>query len=287
MVSLLSTWQFNVICYLVFVILFFQFYKLAVSHVKVDGAATIILQIIAGLSALLFFPLFETNFPTSPTTYLVLLAACIFYAISDRMNTTARKHLEVSAFSIISELSAVFLIIFGLFFLKESFVWTKMLGAALVIVSNVLLIYERGTFKPNKYSLIAILSQLAFSVAASIDIGISRLFNLPLYIFITLVLPALMIFVVGRYKPSQISAEWRNGNKLFFLITGVSWSLVIIFMLRAFRFGQVTTVVPVSALSVLLNVLIATVFLRERSNIVKKVVLALLVVGGVSLTAFS
>lgn len=287
MLASINTWQVNVSFYLVFVILFFQFYKLAVTNVKTDGAATILLQTIAGLSALVLAPLFGLKFPTSPSTYLVLAAACIFYATSDRINTTARKHLEVSTFSIISELSSVFLIIIGLLVFREPFVVSKTVGAALVIFANAILLYERGSFKPSKHNLLAIISALVFSIAVSIDIGISKLFNLPLYIFITLLIPALMIFVTGRYKVSQVLYEWSSGNKTYFLITGISWALVIFFMLRAYTLGQVTTIVPITALSVLLNVLVATVFLKERSYTLKKIFAAALVVIGISLTAFS
>ncbi len=41
--------------------------------------------------------------------------------------------------------------------------------------------------------------------------------------------------------------EYKEGNKTSILITGVTWGLSILFGLRAYQFGTVTTVAPLSA----------------------------------------
>lgn len=284
MFGVLNTWWFNVTAYLVFIILFFQYYKLAVKNVIRDGSATIILQVIGGVSALIYIPFFGITFPSNPIIYVTLALACVFYAINDRLNTTVRKNLEVSSYSIISELSNVFLIVIGLTVFREPFVLAKILGGAIVLSANFLLIYQKGKLDFNKYTLLAILAQLVFSVAISIDIGISKQFNLPIYIFLTLCIPAFLIFIMEKHNVNEVTAEWNNGSKKYFLITGVSWGLAILFMLRSYQLGSVTAVVPFSAASVLLNVLVASVFFGEKSHVLKKVALAVITVVGVSIT---
>jgi hypothetical protein len=101
-ISLFNTWQFNLAGYLVFVVLFFQFYKLAVKYATKDGAATILLQLIASASILFLAPLLPLQFPNDPKFYLLLVAASVFYALNNRLQTTARKHLQVSVFSIVN-----------------------------------------------------------------------------------------------------------------------------------------------------------------------------------------
>jgi drug/metabolite transporter (DMT)-like permease len=286
MVQLLNTWEFNVIAYLIFVVLFYQFYRLSLKTVTKDGAATILLQLIGGFSALLLLPLFEIKFPSNYIIYITLIAACIFYAINDRLNTTVRKNMEVSNFSIISQLSNVFLILIGFLIFREPFALSKVIGAIIVLFANFLLIYKKGKFNLDKYTLMAILAQFAFAVAISIDIGISKMFNLPFYIFVTLVLPAIMIYFTEKQKISEIVNEWKVGKKNYFLITGISWGLAILFMLRAYRFGSVTTVVPIAASSVLLNVIVAYIFLKERDDLLKKIIASALVMIGISITVF-
>ncbi|HUV46820.1 MAG TPA: EamA family transporter [Candidatus Bathyarchaeia archaeon] len=280
-----QSWQFNFFAYLFFHVVFFQNYKLAVRNVKKDGVATILLQLIAGISILILGPLFSFSFPKSPRIYLLLTSACVFYALHDRMQTTVRKNLQVSVFSILDQLWKVFLIAFGLLIFKEPFVLNKILGALLILGANVYLSYRKGRFEFNRYVGLAFLAAFIFAWAMSIDIGISRQFNLPFYIMFTLVVPALMIAFVEKINLKDVREEFLfSKDKKYYLITGLSWGLLIFFMLRAYRFGQVTVVTPLAATSVLINVLIAYVFLKERKDKLKKILAAILVIIGVYLT---
>ena len=284
MIGIFNTWQFNVVCYLIGVVIFFQFYKLAVKNAQRDGAATVLLQTIAGVSVLLLFPFLPIKFPSDIKPYLLLFLASIFYGINDRLQTTSRKHLEVSVFSILGQLSTVFLILIGLAIFKESFVLTKVLGAGLILFANILLFYKKGSLKLNKYAWAGVLATLLYTVAISIDIGISKQFNLPFYIMFTFLVPAFIIFFGERIKFSEVIREYQSPNKVYYLITGITWGLIVFFSLRAFQFGKVTTIVPIQATSVLLNVLISYFFLKEKSHGVKKIIAAILVVFGICLT---
>jgi len=201
MITVFNTWQFNLIGYLIGIVVFFQFYKLAVRNAQKDGAATVLLQTIASISVLFLTPFLLIKFPSDIKVYLLLILACIFYGIGDRLQTTSRKHLQVSVFSILNQLSNVFLIVIGLTVFREPFVLAKLLGAALILLANTLLFYKKGSIKINKYAWIGVLATLFLSIAISVDIGISKQFNLPVYIMLTLFLPALSLYL-GWGTPS-------------------------------------------------------------------------------------
>lgn len=284
MLSIINSWWFNLIGYLIFVVVFSQYYKLAVRNAKKDGAATILLQTIAGISILLLAPFLPFKFPNDPKIYLLLVAASIFYALNDRMQTTARKNLQVSLYVILDRLSAIFLIIFGFTIFKNQFVWEKVIGAALIFLGNFIVLYKRGKIEFNKYIFLSVLATLTFAIAVSIDIGISKNFNLPFYIMLTLLIPAAMIAVAEKINPRELLEQYNRKDKKNYLITGFSWGLLIFFLLRAYQFGQVTVVASLAAISVLLNVLVAYVFLKEQDHKLKKIVAALITIAGVYLT---
>ncbi len=284
MMAFFSMWQFNLVLYLFFVVAFFQFYKLAVKNAHRDGAATVLLQFIAGGSILILAPLFPFTFPSSPVVYFLLGVACIFYAINDRLQTTVRKNLDVSTFSILNQMTNVFLIFFGFTLFQEEFIVTKLVGAVLILVANMFIFYEKGRLSLNKYALFSILASFMFSIAISIDVGISKSFNLPFYIMITLIVPAIMIWIAERITIKEIYKEFRSQSKIYYILTGICWGLAIVFSLRSFKFGAVTTIVPLSATSVLLNVLVAHLFFDERKNQGKKILAAVMVIIGVYLT---
>lgn len=254
-----------VILYLVLATIFTQFYKIATKTMQKTGALTVLLQLLAGLVTLLLCPLFEFKFPSDISIYIMLGISVVFYAISDRVNTTVRSGIEASTFSMLKQLSTTFMIFAGLIFFKEPFILTKFIGAMLIIASNILIFYQKGKFRFNKYIALGILANISFTVALFLDVNISDNFNLPFYVAITLMLPALLIMIFERIKPSEIKNELIKGNKSAIAITAISWGLSITANLRAYQLQKVSIVAPLAALTVILNVIVG-VFIFERKR---------------------
>lgn len=170
----LNSWQFNLSMALILLIVFMQSYKLAVREVDKDGVATIILQVIAGISVLLLVPFFPFIIPDNVGAYLFILLAIIFYALNDRIQTTVRKNLDVSVYSVMDQISRVFLIIYGIVIFQEAIVANKLIGGGLILAANVILFYRKGKIKINKYVMLNIGAAFLFATATVIDIDISK-----------------------------------------------------------------------------------------------------------------
>jgi len=280
---MLNTWYFNLIAYLVIYILFTQMYKIATKNSKNDGALTILLQLLGGLCVLIFVPFFKIQFPMNISTYIFLGIAIIFYAIADRVNTTARRGLQVSLYSILGQLSTVFVIIWGILFFKEEIILKKLLGAALILYGNIMVLYKKGKFEWNKYILFSLLGNLSMSIGISVDVGISDQFNMPIYVALTLIVPALLILLIERVKIKDVVSEFKEGNKKSILTVGLSWGIMIIAMLRAYQYGTVTTIAPLCSLTTILNVFVAYFLLKEKDSILKKILAAIVVILGILL----
>lgn len=273
-----NNWLLYVILYIVLSTIFTQFYRIATKTMKNAGALTVLLQMLAGIFVLILCPLFEFKLPTDARVYGLLAISICFYCISDRLNTTVRSGIEASTFSMLNQLSTTFMIFAGLIFFKEEFILTKFIGAMLIIFSNVLIFYKRGKFEFNKYILLGILSNVVFTVAIFVDVNISDSFNLPFYVTVTLTVPALMILLFERIKPKEIKNELVNGNKKAIFITALTWSTMIVAQLRAYQLGNVTIIAPLCALTVMLNVIVGYLFLKERDNLLKKIISAILII---------
>ena len=85
-----------------------------------------------------------------------------------------------------------------------------------------------------------------------------------------------MIF--ERIKPSEIKDEFANGNKKAIAITASTWAMAIITQLRAYQLWNVTIITPLCALPVILNVIVGYLFLKERDNLVRKIISAILII---------
>lgn len=274
----ITNWIIAVTLYLIFAVAFNQSYKIVTKNMKKSGALTVLMEGLAGLFCLLLIPLFELKLPQNPYVYLFLGLACVFYALNDRISTDVRKGLEASVFSIVKQVSTVFMIMAGLLFFKEEFVLTKILGAFLIVISNILVFYKKGTFKNNKYVWLGLLASLCNTIALVIDVNYSKQFNLPLYSGFTLLLPALLIFIFERIKIKDIKDEFKGNKKVVMMITGLSWALMMILKLRAYQLGQVIVIAPLCSLTAILNVVVGYFLLKEKSNMWKKMLAGILII---------
>lgn len=280
---MIDAWWFNLIAYLALNIVFTQSYKVATKSCKHDGALIVLMQFLSGVIVLVLIPFFGMSFPQDGRTYLLLALSCVLYAIADRSNTTAMKGLEVSEYSIFGQLSTVFIVTWGIIFFKEAIVVKKIIGLILILVGNVFVLYKKGKFRWNKYILFSLLGSLAMSIGISVDVGVSSQFNLPVYVALTLIVPSLLILMGERIKPRDVVGEFKNGNKKAILCIGCSWGAMIIFMMRAYQLGEVTTVAPLCALTTILNVFMAYFVQKEKDSLLRKVIATIIVVLGVVL----
>jgi len=282
--NILNTWQFNVIAFLSVVTIYTQNYKTIVDKVKKEAISLVILQLIGGISILALTPFFPLKFSTDIKIYALLFIAIIFYTINDRIHVTTRKNLDVSVSSILGQLSKIFLILYGVLIFKQEIIMSKMFGGLLIFFGIATLLYKKGKFSFNKYVLLAILASFLVATGIVIDVDISTKFNLPIYIMITLVIPALIIFIAERFNTKEVYLEFISSRKKSYLITGISWGLLILFMIRSLQLGESIFIAPLLAVSVFLNVVMAYFVHNERSDFLKKIIVAIIIIIGIYFT---
>lgn len=274
----IMNWIVFVITALIFSVLFNQFYKISTKNMKNAGALTILIELLAALLCTIYLPFFKFKLPSELRVYLFLGLSIIFYTMSDRLGTTVRSGMEASSYNIIGQLSTVFMIFAGILFFKEELVISKLVGAFLIIVSNVLVFYKKGSFKIDKYIGLGIVANLCLATALLIDVNNSEQFSLPFYVMITLSVPTILIFIFERIKIKDIKNEFKLVNKKALFITSFSWATMIISQLRAYQLGSVTVVAPLLSVSAILNVIIGYLFLNEKDNLFRKILAAILVI---------
>jgi len=271
-------WVYFIIVYLISAVVYTQFYKVTTKSSDSKGALTVVLEFFSGLVALLFMPFFKFTFPTDYKIYIYLGIALIFYAISDRLNTTIRKGIEASTYSMIKQLTTVFMILGGLLFLKEPLVLKKIIGSVLIIFSNFLVFYDKDKTKGNKYIILAIISNIISATSLFVGVNISGQFNIAFYAALTVIVPAILIMIFERIKFKDLKKEIVEGNRKALIFTCIGWGIMLVAHLLAYNYGKVTQVAPLTALTVMLNVIVGYIFLKERKNIWKKLIAAVLII---------
>lgn len=272
-----QNWIFLVVVHLVLATIYNQTYKALTSRMLQPGPLTILIELTAGLTCLLAVPFFEMHWPTEPSVYFFLILACIFYALNDRLCTTVREGMDTSVFTIIKQFSTVFMIFAGIFFFKEEVVVTKLLGAFLIVFSNVLVFFDKGKIRFDKYIVLGLLASCCAAIALFIDVNCSEHFNLAFYVCFSLVVPAVMIWGAERIRFSAIRAELKHCNQVHLWATGIACALMTIARLGAFQYGEVVVVSPLCSLVIMANILFELIVLKEKTDLAKKITAGLLI----------
>lgn len=280
--NLMNNWLFWVIVYLVSAIIFAQTFKKANRKMKNAGSLTILLEVFTALFALLFIPLFDFIWP--PLESIIILGVVvIIYAFTDRLNIEVRYGLDPSIFSMLKQLSTVFLIILGFIFLKEELILKRVVGAGIIVFANFLLAFDAGKLKINKYFIMAVVSNLLFAVAMLINVNISDNFNLGIYTMATVLLPAILIFIFEKHSFKELKREFKRYNKKDFLLSAFTWCLMLISSVRAYQIGNVSVVAPLLTLTAILNTAYEYFVNKNKSKLVQKIIASILILLGVLL----
>lgn len=274
---LFSNHLFYIGLYLVSAVLFTQHYKIVTKSMNMAAALTVLLETMAGIFCLLFLPFFSSKLPTKLSVYFFLGIAIIFYALQDRLSTIVRSGIEASTYNIIEQLTTVFMITAGVVFFKESFIINKTVGTLLILISNFLVFYHKGTFKLNRYLLLGIAANICFTMALLIDVNFSKQFNLSFYVALTLLIPAGLISKIHKIKLKHVLSEYKQGNRKAIIITAVAWGTMLLSQLGAYQQEKITVVAPLFSLTVILNVIVGYIFLKEKDHLVKKLIAGILI----------
>lgn len=274
-----------VIIYLIFAVIFAQGFKSVNRDMKNASALTILLEFFTALFALILSPLFAFRFPSSFTVYIIVGIVTIIYAITDRLNIEARYGLDPSTFSMLKQLSTVFLVIFGFVFLKESFILNKIIGIVLILVSNVLLsVNKSGKIQLNKYFIMSFISNFLFAIAMFINVNIAQNFNICIYTVFTVLVPSVIIKIFSKLSIKDLKKEFNLYNKRKFLLVSFSWCVMLISSVKAYEQGNVSVVAPLLTLTSILNSIYEFFKDKNKKTLLYKLFISMLIILGVILT---
>lgn len=279
--DIFNNWKFWVILYLISAVIFAQSFKKSNRDMKDASLLTILLELFTAFFAIFFIPFFKFNIPTDISIYLTLLIVVVIYAFTDRLNIEARYGLDPSVFSMLKQLSTVFLIILGFIFLREKIVIKKIIGSLIIIIANVLLAFDKGKIRINKYFIMSFISNFLFAIAMLINVNISNNFNIGFYTILTVFLPSILIFIFGRYKVKDLVNEFNYYDKGYFLLSAFTWCLMLISSVKAYEVGNVTLIAPLLTLTSILNTFYEFVILKNRNKLIQKIIASILILIGV------
>lgn len=257
--------------------------KLSVNS-KNPRALSIVFNFTSSLLALILFSFDRWWFRPVPfDVWLYLLLAIILYAVFEGTHFYGRKYVDVSTASILFRLNTVISVAVSFIFLKELFTINKALATILILISTYLVSVKSFDLKFKKGLVYILIATLALGLVRPLDKIASTYFSLPLYTFAVYAGPVFFMSIFPKLiKFKELRNEFVMGGWKIVLLGAIN-ILEYYFMIKAYQIADASLVIPVVSLSTVLTVLIGIVFLKERDNIIRKVIAGFLAFAGVIL----
>ena len=280
---MIQTWLLLTFIFMCFGVSIEMMFRILGQKSKDEVLSTICWQICALFTALLCIPFFSGGFAFEFKVFLLLLISGIFFALSDTLQTIARKRLEVGTASVLFNISTVFLFIFGVVQLKEPLILTKVLGCFIILTSVFVLFFKDFSFKPNKSWVYMLGSGLFYAAGVSLFASDLSYLNLAFYSSITYIVPALILIAYKKFNVNEIIQEFKI-QPLTYVISGFVIAMGFIVLISALKIGEVSRITPITATVPLFSVIASYFILKENSDLINKIIAAFLVAIGVYFT---
>lgn len=245
--------------------------RVLLKNEKTDSVAfSIIFQLITGL--LIFIYALIRGFSTPNLAPLLpnLVLMTVLYGAGNVFIFKALKAVEASEFTIVFATRTIWTIMAAILFLGESFSLQQFLGTALILSSVALVSWQKG-LKLGRGTLLSLIAAAFFGLAFANDAFIIRNFDVPSYLGIAFIVPALAIWAVFPKSTVKMKPMLDKSflKKLSVLSVLYATSAITIFL--AYQVGRnAAQIAPLNQTSTILTVILAIVFLQEKAHLARK-----------------
>lgn len=243
-----------------------------------------VFQILVALLMLIHTQLNGIGFILPPLTPFILPLASmgLLYALANLSLFKAFQTTDASEVAIIAASRSIWTIISATFLLKEAITTQILFGTLLIILGVVVISRKQKKLEITKGHLLALLAAVFFGFAFTNDAYLLNSFDVSSYMVLAFFLPSITMLM---FKPKSIPKLklFVDRNRLLKMLAASSfYGLAGLAVGMAYQSGRnASQIAPISQASIVLTAILAYIFLKERTNMLNKILGALLVFAGV------
>lgn len=262
------------------------FQRLAMKKEESDSLlSTIIFQFLLGFLIIPFAITQGFSWPNFAELWPYFLLSTIFYALGSIMFFKSIKLIEASEMTILSGMGAIVSMLGAYIFLQERLVLSQYLGAILVMISIFLVQYKKQKLVFGKGAIFALAATSIFAFANISDMLIIKTYDAISYAGLMSIFPALMLCLMYSKKIGELPKAIKNVDKNL-IIYGLLYSMgVITFYVALAKGALLSQVSVICKTNIILTVILAAIFIKERDNLWRKILAAIVCMVGVILVA--
>lgn len=223
---------------------------------------------------------YQISFSQLPFFFLLT----IFATAAPVLGFKALKLIEASESSILSSSQRLWIVLGAFIFLHEAFSVQKLLGAIVIIFGIIIAQWKKQQFIFNQGVLLVLLAALSYAVAEIISFYILRNFDTTSFTVYSFLLPVIALIIITPQTIKKLAFYLKPKRAINISIVSTNDTLATIFLFFAYQIGRnASQIGPLMATQTIITVILAVVILKEKNNLINKIVGACLVVAGVIL----
>ncbi len=220
--------------------------------------------------------------PASRMAWIALGIAALVWTIIAISVYISIKKTEVSIREQLTQSRIIWVLIFGIFLLGETFTIKKLIGTAIIFIGICILLFHPER-KLGRLTDPGVLWTLGFAllsaVAAITDKFALGYFRPELYGFLVYLIPGIVLTGFLPKIKDDVRHLWKIHGKI--AVTTIIFSTATyFFVIKAYSLADVTLVYPFLQLATILAVIFSIIFLKEREHKWQKIAAAVIVIAG-------
>lgn len=247
-------------------------------------AQTVVFYGFVGIFALLI-SLFRGGFHyrISLTQLPFFLLLTIFATIAPILVFKALKTIEASENSILLSSQRLWLVLGAFIFLHETFSLPRVIGT-LIIILGIFIAQQQKRFVINQGVIFALLAALFYAVGEIISFYILSNFDTASFTVYVSLLPVITILIIKPNTLQKLAFYFQPKYALNILAVSLNDTLATLFLFFAYQAGRnAAQIAPIMATQTIITVLLAILILKERHNLLNKIIGAITAVAGLIL----
>lgn len=244
---------------------------------------SIIFAFLLGLINLIVALISGFHFPSLNTTLIFFPIAAILWGVGTIFYFKALQLLESSEVTILASVRSVITIAASLLFLKESFNLQKLFGTVIVLLSIFIVTNLKHGIKFNKGIFYTFGMVLCYGLAVVFDVLNLRSTDPLSYLALVNILIGIILLLIFPKAIRQLKVLVNKNFLKKMLPLSVFSAAQAIAYYFALAKGPASQIAPIGQAQVIITILLAVVILKERDNLIRKIIAAILVMIGVIL----
>lgn len=245
-------------------------------------SSSIVFQFLLAAITLVYALIHGLRLP-APSLLPFFLMSGVLYAVGTLAYFNAYKYIGASEITILGGAGVIITIVASFVFLKDTLTPVQLLGVLSILSAIIIVNLTKQQLKLNKGSWLTLLGTGAYGLAIVVDSYVVKRYDAVSYLPLACVAPGTIIYLLYMKRTRAIVQAIRHIDKNLIIFTFLYSIQAITFYMALSLGALVSQISSISKASIILTVILATIFLKETKHIPRKIIAAILTTIGVLL----